>query len=183
MGGARAACPKRFEVKAVKALRAEVYEPFSGRPCGLQRARSIKERRGCSTASTLWPSKAVQSVPSAPQLGILCLTVRFAAGRKPAASGGSSRLQPCRTPLPPPQLGELRQPHFRPARRASLVWPVCSVGPQASQPCIPTRLISGQLPPPGTTSTAWLSERNRGQSKTTREAAAASPPLRVFIVA
>ena len=45
------------------------------------------------------------------------------------ASGCSSRLRPCRTPLPPPQLGEHRSTHSRPAHRASLVWPVCSVWP------------------------------------------------------
>lgn len=45
-------------------------------------AASSGLRQGCSMACTLCPSKAAQSVQSPPQLGILCLTVRSAAGRK-----------------------------------------------------------------------------------------------------
>jgi hypothetical protein len=118
-------------------------------------------RQGCSSACTLCPSKAAQSVQSLPQLGILCLTgasagrsstVRHAPspyylcdGRKEASASahaprslrsGFRLLQPApahRRPLPPPQLGEHRSTHSRPFPRASLVWSVCSVWPTSAQ--------------------------------------------------
>ena len=99
---------------------------------------------------------------------------------------GFRLLQPapvnCR-PLPQPQLGEHRPPHSRPSPRASLVWLVCSVWPQTSQPCNPTRLINCQLPLIGTTSTARHSaSRQHSINKHTPGAAAAPPPLRVLII-
>ena len=119
--------------------------------------------------------------PSAPRPeGSLRLRSRYALAplRLPAAPAGSSKLSPASAAT------ARRSTSFQlpPARRASLVWPACSVGPPASQPCNPTRATHGQLPPSGTNSTARHTDAGRIREKNYQGAAAAPPPLWGIII-
>lgn len=127
-------------------------------------------RQGCSTACTLCPSKAAQSVQSAPQLGIFVFD-RPLRGRKEAsasapASGCSSRLRLT--------VARFCSHSSANSNRHTLYlslaprWSGRSAAfgrPRPPKPSIPTRATHGQLLPSGTNSTA----RHSGRGQTSRK--------------
>ena len=139
-------------------------------------AASSGLRQGCSTACTLCPSKAVQSVQSPPQLGILCLS-GASAGRDSTVHHPEYLRQHAPARLAP-QVGAAISPlpsaHIL-SRRAFLAG--VTAGQLRRPATTPTRPSHGQLPLTGTHSTARHTGAGKFREKNYQGAAAAPPPL------